>query len=92
MPYDHHTERVSDQARDRARADIPGNVTLAICLLKAEHLETPRQIFSGVIGDYDERGSPTLVGHCDRLRFIGREKAGRRVIHLGSLIRQRHRH
>jgi hypothetical protein len=34
---DHRTERVSDQAADRA-ADIPGDVTLAFCCLKAEHL------------------------------------------------------
>jgi hypothetical protein len=67
-------------------------VTLAVCFLKAERVETPRQIFPGVVGDDDERRSPTLVGHCDGLRFIGREKAGRRVIHWGSLIRQSHRH
>ncbi len=72
MPYDHCTERVSDEAADRARADIPDNVTLAFCFLKAEHLETPRQIFPGVVGDNDERRSPTLVGHSDWLRFIGR--------------------
>jgi hypothetical protein len=34
---DHRTERVSDQAADRA-ADILGDVTLAFCCLKAEHL------------------------------------------------------
>jgi hypothetical protein len=52
-------------------------------------LETPRQIFPGVVGDDDERRPTTLVGHCHRMRFIGREKAGRRFIHSGSLIGQR---
>jgi hypothetical protein len=89
LPYDYRTERVSDQAADRARANIPGNVTLAVSCLKTEHLETPWQMFPGVVADDDKRRSPALVGHCDGPRFIGREQAGRRVIHLGSLIRQK---
>jgi hypothetical protein len=63
-------------------------VTLAFCFPKAEHLQPPGQIFPGVVGDDDERRPPVLVGHRDGLRFIGREKAGRRIVHLSSLIRQ----
>src|SRR5271165_6594023 len=35
LPYDHRIERVSNQAADRARADIPGDVTFAFRFLKA---------------------------------------------------------
>jgi len=50
-------------------------------LRKAEHVETPRQISPGVVGDDDEGRSTTFVAHCEWLRFIGREQAGRGVIH-----------
>ena len=55
LPYDHCAKRFSEQTADRARADIPGDVTLAFGLLKAEHCRDAAANISGMVGDDDER-------------------------------------
>ena len=53
LPNDDGIERFSDQAANRADADVPGNVTLAFGIGKAELSKPPRKMLPRVIAGLD---------------------------------------
>ncbi len=55
LPNDDGIERFSDQAANRADADVPGNVTFAFGIGKADLSKPPRKMLPRVIGDDEER-------------------------------------
>src|SRR6476620_6057307 len=85
-------ERFSDQVANRADADVPGSVTLAFGIGKAELSKPPRKMLPRVIGDDEERRRAVFVVYRERRRLVSRQKTIRHLIHLrpASLIKGRH--
>src|SRR6202048_2115333 len=75
-------ERFSDQAANRADADVPGNVTLAFGIGKAELSKPPRKMLPRVIGHDEKRRCAVFVVYRERRRLVSRQKTIRRLIHL----------
>src|SRR5947209_13731059 len=94
LPNDDGIERLSGQAANRADADVPGNVTLAFGIGKAELSKPPRKMLPGVIGDDEERRCAVFVVYRERRRLVSRQKTIRRLIHLRpvSLTRRSEEH
>jgi hypothetical protein len=91
LPNDDGIERFSDQEANRADADVPGNVTLAFGLGKAELSKPPRKMLPRVIGDDEERRFAVFVVYRERRRLVSRQKTTRRLIHLRpALTKGRH--
>src|ERR1700730_7735132 len=92
LPNDDGIERFSDQAANRADADVPGYVTPAFGIGKAELSKPPRKMLPRVIGDDEERRCAVFVVYRERRRLVSRQKTIRRLIHLrpASLIKGRH--
>ena len=85
------TVEVNVTAR-RADADVPGYVTPAFGIGKAELSKPPWKMLPRVIGDDEERRCAVFVVYRERRRLVSRQKTIRRLIHLrpASLIKGRH--
>src|SRR6478736_4864814 len=63
-------------------ADVPGYVTPAFGIGKAELSKPPRKMLPRVIGHDEKRRCAVFVVYRERRRLVSRQKTIRRLIHL----------